>query len=127
MQLRRVAYGLAGGEGGSLPEAPGAMPSQPYYFFSISQATRAFEPWRPGVVYILPGASFVHQAPILTEGLTVHVAQSASLTPVAPLARLAVQPADFPFLAAVRSHDDAVVAVRAQANPDGFPWLDEEA
>ena len=84
-------------------------------------------PWRPGVVYLLPGASFKPQAPLSREGMTVHIAQAQSPTTVAPLARLAIQPDDFPFLAQIRGHDDSVIWDRARANPDAFPWLDDEA
>ncbi|SHM59794.1 hypothetical protein [Actinacidiphila paucisporea] len=51
----------------------------------------------------------------------MHVAQAASPAAVAPVANFAVRPADFPFLDAVRGHDDAVLRARGAADPDGFP------
>ncbi|MBF6614460.1 MAG: hypothetical protein IVW55_15195 [Chloroflexi bacterium] len=45
--------------------------------------------------------------------------------PFKPLAKLAIQPSDFPFLASVRSHGLAVLSERAASHPGGFPWLDE--
>ena len=55
----------------------------------------------------------------------VHVAQAASPAPVTPLAKLTVRPADFPFLRQILGHDDGVIYVRATANPEGFPWLED--
>jgi hypothetical protein len=46
--------------------------------------------------------------------------------PVKPLARLQVSPADFPFLDQIRGHDDQIQQERARANPDGFPWIDDD-
>ena len=105
----------------------GGEPGEPYYFFSISQTARVQAPWRSGVVYLLPGATFTPQAPLSREGMTVHIAQAQSPLPVAPLARLAIQPDDFPFLAQIRGHDDTTIWDRARADPDAFPWLDGEA
>lgn len=42
-------------------------PSDPYYFFSISDAALRQRPWRTGMVYLLPGDSFELQ-PQLTVG-----------------------------------------------------------
>lgn len=43
--------------------------------------------------------------------------------PVRPLMTVAVTPGDFPL--PVRVHDAAEVRRRAQADPWGFPWLEE--
>jgi len=101
-------------------------PGEPYYFFSISQSARLRAPWRDGFVYLLPAAGFMRQAPLHLGGLVVHLPQVASLAPVKPLAKLAIRPADFPFLDQIRGHDDQALAARAAADPDGFPWLDPE-
>jgi hypothetical protein len=103
-----------------------SAPGEPYYFFSISQTARLHAPWRDGFVYLLPAAGFIRQEPLHLGELVVHVAQAASLAPVKPLAKLAVGPADFPFLDQIRGHDEQALAARAAANPDGFPWLDPE-
>lgn len=105
-------------DGGSL--------SAPFYFFSISQDALDKRPWRQGFVYLLPRVAFEQQPPLRAGGRDFHVAQWASLVPVKPLARIAVGPEDFPLLGQIRGHDDAIVWKRAAAEPDGFPWLDEE-
>jgi hypothetical protein len=105
--------------------APDGTRQGPYYFFSIDADALAKGAWRNGTIYILPRATFEPQ-PLMPHPLgQVEVQQWASLVPVRPLAKLAITPADFPFLAQVRGHDFAVVAERARQNPDGFPWLDE--
>ncbi len=47
----------------------------------------------------------------------------ASLTAVQPYAKVTVLPHDFPFLEQVRGHDEDVVAQRAAADPNGWPWV----
>jgi hypothetical protein len=96
------------------------------YFFSISAPVLAQQPWREGTVYLLPADSFEHQPPIELAHTSVYIAQSASPVPVKPLAKLTVGPADFPYLHQVHGHDDAVLAARMAADPDGFPWFEED-
>jgi hypothetical protein len=96
----------------------------PYYFFSIGGDDLPAQPWREGTVYLLPGETFERQARWVRDGLTIEAAQAASLVPVRPLAKLHVAPSDFPFLDQVRRHDPVVLRPRAEADPDGFPWLD---
>jgi hypothetical protein len=98
---------------------------EPFYFFSISQTALQHHPWRTGMVYILPRTTFEPHPPIQSGNSSIHVMQWASPTPVAPLAKLRVTPADFPFLDQIRGHDDLIQQQRARANPDGFPWVDE--
>lgn len=100
--------------------------SIPYYFFSITQSVLDREPWRSGVIYVLPRAGFVQDPQVSYAGYEMRVEHWASLEPVKPLAKLRVQPEDFPFLAGIRGHDHAVLRERMQTNPDGFPWLDPE-
>jgi hypothetical protein len=97
----------------------------PYYFFSINADAWERGAWRNGTIYILPRSTFEAQPLMPEQDGFAEVAQWASLVPVRPLARLAVTPDDFPFLAQVRRHDFAVVSERARRNPDGFPWIDE--
>lgn len=104
---------------------PDGARSDPYYFFSIDDDALPHQPWRVGTIYILPRAGFAQQSPASYRGMEVEIAQWASPTPVRPLARLSVGPADFPFLAQIRGHDMAVVSRRAERNPQGFPWVDE--
>lgn len=101
------------------------MESGPYYFFSINGDALPHNPWRKGMIYLLPRASFEQQAREHYRGVEIDLAQWASPVAVKPLAKLAVRPADFPFLAQILPHDPAVIRERAAANPNGFPWLDE--
>jgi hypothetical protein len=55
----------------------------------------------------------------------MYYAIPASPVSVNPVAKLAVEPEDFPFLDRIRGHDDERVWTRAAADPDGFPWHDE--
>jgi len=103
---------------------PSGAPSRPYYFFSIDGATHRQAPWRRGTVYLLPAGTF-EQDVIDHPDVPIESAQAASREPVTPLAKLVVEPEDFPFLQAIRVHDPDVVIARAAADPNGFPWLDE--
>lgn len=97
----------------------------PYYYFSITDSVLPHRPWRTGTVYLLPAAGFDRQPPIETDGARIHIAQAANPDPVTPLARITVEPDDFPFLHSIRGHDDDVLAARVAADPNGFPWVDE--
>jgi hypothetical protein len=105
-------------------EDENGMVSHPYYFFSISRQAVDRQPYHAGVVYLLPRESFVSQPPQQLGLLRIHVAQLASATPVVPLAKLAVAPEDFPFLAQMRTHDDARLAEYGEAMARGLPWPD---
>jgi hypothetical protein len=69
------------------------------YYFSTS--TLHDQPWRDGMMYILPRGSF-EQIPD-ADGKPTD--QWMSRLAVRPLAKLAVTPTDFPFLAQVQYHD----------------------
>ncbi len=66
-----------------------------FYFFSLSD-TIADRPWQSGAVYILPRAPFEMQSPTWQEW--------TSPEPVRPLAKLAIDPDDFPLRHAVGRH-----------------------
>jgi len=95
-----------------------------YYFFSISRSALDQQPWRDGIVYLLPADTFEAQKSIMDGDQEIRIAQVASLTPVRPAAKLRVGPEDFPFLQAIRGHDNEVLLARAAADPAGFPWID---
>jgi hypothetical protein len=99
--------------------------SEPYYFFSINADALRRRPWRRGTIYLLPRHNFEQQALQPYRGLQLEVAQWASPVPVRALARLPVEPGDFPFLGQMHAHDPQVVKERAARDPDGFPWLDD--
>jgi hypothetical protein len=99
-------------------------PGDPYYFFSISRTALEARAFSPGTLYFLPRRTFVQQPVEQVGAHRVHVAHWASLEPVRPLARMTVEPSDFPLLAQIRGHDDETMFARARADPKGFPWLD---
>lgn len=94
----------------------------PYYVFSVSQTALPNRPWRTGTVYLLPRGTFVNQPPFAFGSNEVHIAQLASFVPVQPLAKLTVNPADFPFLTQIRGHDDQRLQDYANALQTGAPW-----
>ena len=96
--------------------------SKPYYMFSISQGILEKNPWRKGVVYLLPSDTFVEQQTMQFQGHTVRIKQQASLVPVKPLAKIEVSPEDFPFLTQVREHDDTRMDEYAKAMQTGGAW-----
>jgi hypothetical protein len=98
----------------------------PYYVFSVSRSVLPERPWRTGTVYLLPRATFVPQEPMPFGTSQVLIAQLASLLPVQPLAKLTVTPADFPFLAHIRGHDDQRLAEYAAALQAGAPWPEDK-
>jgi hypothetical protein len=106
-----------------IAQAPAPL-GEPLYVFSVSRTALPQQPWRDGMVYLLPRATFIAQPAVQVDTSTIHPAQLASLVPVTPLARLAVTPADFPFLAQIRGHDDARLADYAAAMDTGAPWPD---
>jgi hypothetical protein len=98
----------------------------PYYFFSVSRPALDRQPWHTGTVYFLPAATFETQPPLRSGDAWIQVAQAASPVPVKPAAKLTVRPGDFPFLQQVRGHDDALLAARVAADPEGFPWCEDD-
>jgi hypothetical protein len=108
-----------------LEEEDGRL-GEPHYYFSISNTALPHRPYARGMIYFLPAGKFEAMPPQMVGTTRIHIAQHASLSPVRPLARIAVAPEDFPFLDQMRGHDDETVWRRAKADPDGFPWLDQE-
>lgn len=96
--------------------------SEPRYVFSISHAALRQQPWRTGMVYLLPSETFVNQPSLRFGPYEVRVPQLASLVPVKPIARLEVAPEDFPFLNDIRGIDDARLADYGEAMQAGAPW-----
>jgi hypothetical protein len=90
--------------------------------FSISRSALPNRPWRSGTVYVLRGDTFELQPPLRFGEFEVRIPQLASLVPVRPIARVAVEPEDFPFLADIRAHHDDRLAEYAHALETGAPW-----
>lgn len=102
-------------------EQPDGTLGLPHYFFSISQNALDQQPYRNGMLYLLPSETFIAQPPIQVGTKRIHIAQLASLEAVVPLAKLAVTPEDFPFLEQMRFHDDARLEEYALAMQQGLP------
>jgi hypothetical protein len=100
--------------------------SEPLYFFSIAQAALACKPWCEGAVYILSREQFEQEPPQSYSGIEIVIPHWLSTVPAMPIAKLRVGPKDFPFLAQIRGHDDQKLVARALADPNGFPWLDDQ-
>jgi hypothetical protein len=98
--------------------------SEPRYVFAISRPALLQPPWRAGMIYLLPGDTFVNQPSLRFGPYEVRVPQLASLVPVKPFARLEVDPDDFPFLKDIRGIDDAKLQEYGQAMQAGAPWPD---
>ena len=97
----------------------------PYYVFSVSRSALPHQPWRTGTIYLLPRKTFVTQSPMVLGPNTVHIAQLASFEPVEPVAKLTVQPEDFPFLDQIRGHEDERLQEFSNALQTGSPWPGE--
>ena len=101
--------------------ARGRHVSEPYYFFSVNNEVARAEPVRPGDG--LPAAAGEVRAGGADRRArrTVRTAQAACLEPVEPMAKLTIEPADFPL--PIRGHDLRPQLARIEADPGGFPWL----
>jgi len=103
-------------------ETPDGVVSPPLYFFSVGKHVIRNFPYASGAVYLLPPGSFIAEPPLPFGEARVHTAQLASFEPVEPLAKLAVSPEDFPFLAQMHAHDDERLEEYAEALSRGLPW-----
>jgi hypothetical protein len=95
--------------------------SEPYYYFAVNNEVLEQNQLSPGTVYLLPADRFEREAAYVEDGRRLLTAQAASLEPVEPLAKLVVEPADFPLR--IRGYDLATQLARVEADPGGFPWL----
>ncbi len=96
--------------------------SPPFYFFSVSHFARQQNPWRDGMVYILPRRTFEQETHQQMQGMEIAFPHWISPVAVRPVARLRVTPQDFPFLDQVYGHDDEKLVQLYQSDPEGFPW-----
>lgn len=74
------------------------------YHFSINREWLDKAPWRTGMLYFLPRATF-RRMPATVEGGESN--EWVSEVPVRPLARLVIAPEDFLFLHQIGGHDDS--------------------
>jgi hypothetical protein len=74
------------------------------YNFSINKDWLDKKPWRVGTLYFLPRATF-RRMPFTAEGGLSN--EWVSEVPLKPMARLVIEPEDFPFLHQIGGHDDS--------------------
>lgn len=98
--------------------------SEPLYFFSITHSVLLREPWCAGAVYILPRQSFIREAAQQVQGTEIIFPHWIGSKPEQPIAKLLVEPDDFPFLDQIHGHNNEKLLHMASADPNGFPWLD---
>lgn len=96
----------------------------PLYFFSITHSALIQQPWCDGVIYILPRENFEQEPVQHTPGAEIIFPHWINPKPARPIAKLSVQPRDFPFLANIHGHDEEKLTRLAMADPNGFPWPD---
>jgi hypothetical protein len=101
------------------------IPEQDIYFFSVTDTAITQGAFRQGWVYILPRDGFEQEPSEPHEGIKTQAHHWASLQPVKPLFRVAVEAVDFPFLQQIRAHNDEILWQRIERNRDGFPWLED--
>ena len=102
----------------------GGVLSESFHFFSVTNEVLKASAWRSGTLYLLPGETFERQPVYRWRGEDILEHQWASAVGVEPVAKVHVEPADFPFLSHVRGHDNAYVERRSAEEPYGFPWLE---
>ncbi len=95
------------------------------YFFSVQDTALEQKPFRTGRVYVLPKQGFKQQPKDEREGVSYQAHHWANLNPVKPLFSVQVEPTDFPFLESIRAHNNEILWKKVEANPNGFPWLEE--
>jgi len=71
-----------------------------FHFYSLTKATKAKNPWTPGIIYLLPKDSFTY----IGNGI-IQFNEWISTQAVSPIAKLEVQPSDFYFLNKVGTHN----------------------
>ncbi len=100
-------------------------PPQDIYFFSVQDTALEQKPFRTGRVYVLPKQGFTQEAKDQRDGVTYQGHHWANLNPVKPLFSIQVDPTDFPFLEQIRAHNNEILWKKVEANPNGFPWLED--
>ena len=99
------------------------------YYYCLDVVSLRQNPWKPGAIYLLPGERF--EPDPTQEGMkvgkyTLLTTHWLCRTPVQPLARLPVEPEDFPFLHRVWGYDAAAMDKRMEAESiAGFPFLND--
>lgn len=76
------------------------------------------------ITQVEPRQLFIQEPAQQAQGVEIVFPHWVSSQPVQPIAKLLVEPDDFPFLDQIHGHNDEKLARLASANPNGFPWLE---
>ncbi len=110
-----------------LADAAGAIIRRYYYALEANHLRR--QPWRTGAMYLLPGESFEPDPEMqgVTAGpYSMVVTHWIYRGELAPLARLNVEPEDFPYTSAMWGFDPEAFGRRMAAGSlAGFPFLED--
>ena len=101
--------------------SPGQL-SETFYFFSVTQSVLIQKPWCTGAIYILPRQSFTQESSHQAQGNEIIFPHWISSQSAQPIAKLFVEPSDFPFLEQIHGHNDEKLIQLYSQNPNGFPW-----
>lgn len=96
--------------------------SEPLYFFSITQSVLIQKPWCTGAIYMLPRHSFTQESSQQAQRTEIIFPHWISSQSAQPIAKLLVEPDDFPFLDQIHGHHDEKLIQLYSENPNGFPW-----
>jgi AraC-like DNA-binding protein len=94
---------------------PDPATGEPKFYFGLDYRARAHGPWRTGTVYLYDPADFPAD---------FHSRPFHSPTPIRPLARLQVEPYDWPLLDRVDGVDLVAQTRRNWDTYRGYPWRD---
>lgn len=99
------------------------------YYFTINAESLRRNPWKPGAIYLMPADKFVPdptQDGVRVGIYTLLATHWLCWTAVQPMARLLVEPQDFPFLNRMWGYDAASWEKRMSAESiAGFPFLND--
>jgi hypothetical protein len=105
----------------------GSLLRRYYYCIDIESLRRS--PWKPGAIYLMPGDRFEPdptQVNVKVGPYTLLPAHWLCRSALQPLARLMVEPHDFPFQNQVWGYDVAAMDKRMSAESiAGFPFLND--
>jgi hypothetical protein len=94
----------------------------PLYFFSITNSFLIQKPMCDGAIYILRREKFEQESAHEMFGAIIIFPHWISSKPAKPIAKLHIQPQDFPFLTDIHGHINEKLAQLIMDDPNGFPW-----
>jgi hypothetical protein len=99
------------------------------YFFTVEVESLKQSPWIPGAIYILPFSNAEPDPTIANARYGQYTLQTTHWLyrcEVQPVAKLSVEPEDFPFLHNIWGYDTEVLSKRMSQNSiAGWPFLDD--